>query len=137
MLGLPSNQAEAAESDVQALQECIKQSTSGRDRIIAARWLMAGMGSAPQLRDLASIEPETKRGIDRQLAQLFTRLMTVDCLNEARPVFQSNDPAAMRAAGGTLGEIAMQEIVAHPETLRAVEGYAEFLNLEDFEVLRR
>jgi hypothetical protein len=136
LMALPATPAQAAEADVRALQECIRQSTSGRDRITSARWLVSALGSAPQLRDVARIDPDVKRDLDREMAQLFTRLMTVDCLNEAKPVWTSRDPAEMQAAGGSLGEIAMQELFTNPETASAVSAYAQFLNEEDFAALR-
>jgi hypothetical protein len=98
---------------------------------------MGALASAPQLEDMVRVDPELKRQSDMGMAALFTRLLTVDCLSEAKVVFRGGDSTAgVRYAGESLGEIAMQELFGDEAALAGLTSYTEYLEQADFEVLK-
>ena len=93
-LSLAPQAATAQSSDnaaADALGNCLARKSTGEDRLVFAGWMVAALASAPQLAGVANVDPSTKAALDRQLAAIFTRLMTVDCAAEARPLFQARD----------------------------------------------
>ena len=134
-LSLAPQAATAQSSDnaaADALGNCLARKSTGEDRLVFAGWMVAALASAPQLAGVANVDPSTKAALDRQLAAIFTRLMTVDCAAEARPLFQARDNEGMRIAGGALGRIAMQEISGDPAASEALEAFTKYLRGEDF-----
>jgi len=129
--------AQATEADGQALAQCVQLSTNGKDRILTARWLLAVMASAPQLHDVVQVDPQLKQQTDMGMAALFTRLLTVDCLGEAKVVFQGGDTNAdMRQAFELLGQIAMKELFGDNSTNEGLTAFAKYLDEADFDVLK-
>ena len=127
-------QTASSQSNAERLGNCLVSKTTGEDRILSARWILAAMASAPQVADVAHVEPAKKEEIDRAMARLFTRLMTKDCLEEARPLLLARDGAGARTAGEALGRIAMQELLSDPKAVAAVAKYATYIDYREFEV---
>ncbi|GGN45470.1 hypothetical protein GCM10011349_11570 [Novosphingobium indicum] len=138
-----SNQAPAAsvthltaaeEQDLSSkLGQCFALKSTGEDRLTLAGWFVAALASAPQIAGVAKVESATKDKFDRQVAALFTRLMTKDCVEYARPLFRARSNAGVRAAGETLGRLAMQELMGDPNAAaQMMGGYLSYLHEEDF-----
>ncbi|WP_232492286.1 hypothetical protein [Novosphingobium kaempferiae] len=120
------------------LSQCFTMKSNGSDRVTLARWFVAALASAPQISDVARVEPGRKDQLDRQVAAIFTRLMATDCAQEARPLFRARSSAGIRAGGETLGRLAMQEIMGDPKSAAAMfSGYVSYLRDEDFAALAK
>lgn len=114
------------------LAQCISLSTTGKDRLVTARWLATSMASAPLLADALSVNTGKKREIDIAMGALFTRLFTVDCRAEAAPLFKNRDTLGIEAASGRLGEIAMKELMSDPVAMVAIVEYAKYADNDAF-----
>ena len=121
----------------QALGRCFVLKSTGQDRIVAARWIFGSMASSPQVADVANISSETKASLDREMALLFTRLITVDCAAESRPLFLMKSTKGFETAGGALGQIAMTELLTNEQAAAAFSAYTDYLNEEDFEAVTK
>jgi|GEM_PF-2397908 len=115
-----------------ALGRCFVNKSTGDDRMAVARWMLAGMASAPRMADVAKVDPSRKVEADKGMAAVFTRLMTIDCANEARPLFLAKSKAAFETAGGALGEIAMKELLSDPKAAEGLSGYIQYLDERAF-----
>jgi hypothetical protein len=120
-----------------ALNECIRLKSTGQDRLLLARWIIAALGSGPQVKDLTVVDSAKKAGLDQAVARTFTRLLAVDCAAEAKPLFMARDSAAISAAGETLGQLAVQELMANKDAAAAVGAFAQYIREEDFADLRK
>jgi hypothetical protein len=116
----------------EALRQCLVNKTTGEDRVAVATWLLLATASSPQLAGAATVEPGRKEQADRVMAQLFTRLLTVDCLNFSRAMLASKGQDAFEVASGTLGQIAMNELMSNPQARAAMGDYLRYLNEADF-----
>ena len=116
----------------EALARCFVRKSTGEDRIAVAKWMLSALASGPQMEGTFKVDPVRKAEFDQHMAAVFTRLMTVDCANEARPVFKTNSSAGFEAAGGALGGIAVQELLTNPAAKRALEEYTKYLKESDF-----
>ena len=119
------------------LGDCFVLKTTGQDRMSVARWVVAAFGSAPQVADLANVSPAMKEELDRQMAQIFTRLLSKDCAEVAKPLMQQRDSRALQLAGGALGQIAVQELMGNPQAAAALSEFTKYLDPADFADLRK
>ena len=119
------------------LRDCFTAQTTGADRTTFARWFVAILATAPKVQGVASVEPGVKDQLDRQVATIFTRIITKDCAAEARPLWKARSSAAFRVAGEALGRLAMQEVASDPEGAKIFAGYASHINPADFAVLEK
>ena len=117
------------------LGECIARSTTGADRILTARWFAASLGSAPQVSDVVTVDAEVRDQTNREMAALFTRLFTEDCAEFSGPLMRSNDMGGIQAAGGRLGQIAMQELMSDPQVMAVMMGYIAYVDQSAFDKL--
>lgn len=129
-LGAP---AQAADGDApQVLGRCMAMKTTGEDRILVARWMLVAMASAPQMRDVLTVAPGRKEGLDRGMAALFTRLLVRDCPDAAQAVFKLKSNQAFQVAGESLGRVAVQELLTNPQASAALGEYVKYLKAEEF-----
>ncbi|MDT0509039.1 hypothetical protein [Novosphingobium sp. MMS21-SN21R] len=120
------------QAQVEALSQCLSMKSTGSDRIVFAGWFVSSMASAPQLKGLADVSPERRDELDRGLAQIFTRLITVDCKVVARPLLKPGNLQAFSSAFEVFGRLAVQELAGDPETDRAMGAFAKYINQSDF-----
>lgn len=129
--------AAATQEQVDALGNCIRLSTSGKDRIATAKWMVGALGTSPKLQEVVQVDGAAKIEADKAMAALFTRLLTVDCRDEAKPVLNSGKSDDMESASRVLGEIAMQEIMTDKATSQAIGAFADYIVEEDFADLKK
>ena len=110
------------------LGQCLVDNSTGRDRTIVARWMGASLAASPRMEGLIALDKNAKVEADKAMAQLFTRLLTKDCEDEARAVLAERSPHSMQAAGGRLGEIAMRELMMDPVAMQALTAYAQYVD---------
>ena len=121
MLTMPS--AEAA-----ALGQCLVGKSTGNDRILFARWMGASIAMSPTMKDVVTVDAAAKDKIDREMAALFTRLMTEDCRAEMSTLVKAQDASGIQAASGKLGEMAMRELMQDPAAMQALIAYAKYID---------
>lgn len=117
------------------LRDCFAAQTTGADRTTFARWFVAILASAPKVQGVARVKPGVKDQLDRQVAAIFTRVITKDCAAESRPLWKVRSDAAFRVAAETFGRLAMQEVSSDPEGQKIFAGYASYIKPADFSVL--
>lgn len=119
------------------LSQCFALKSTGEDRLALARWFAAALASAPQLAGVAQVDKASKDALDRQVAGLFTRLMVKDCAEFSRPLSRARSAQGFRAAGETLGRLAVEELLNDPKAAAAtLGGYLSYIREEDFAALR-
>lgn len=118
-----------------ALGQCLVLQTNGADRLLVARWLAGAMGAGDATKSVLTVNQASKTATDKQMAALYTRLFTEDCVAEAAPLFKARDQRGIEAAGGMLGEIAMRELMNDPKVSAAVGAYVQFIDPAPFTAL--
>jgi len=115
------------------LGACLVGKTTGEDRVVVARWIAGAVASAPQVAALVKIDAAEKDQVDRAMAKVFTRLMTVDCLAQAKPLLKAGSRAGFEIVGESLGRIAVTELLNNPQASNSIEAYARYLDRQAFE----
>lgn len=120
-----SGVANAAGSD---LASCLADSTNGKERKQLAEWIFVAMAAHPELRTMSSVTDKTRDDVNITTAAILTRLLTESCVNEARAAAKTGGTETLRAAFGTLGQLAMQELMADPDVKRSLSGFEQHLD---------
>ena len=118
---------------VDALKQCLTLKSNGGDRLIFAQWLVAAMASAPQLKGVAVVNPDKRDQLDHDMAAIFTRLITVDCKDVARPVLKSKNMEGFSAAFEVFGKLSIVELTANPDASRAMGSFTKYIDDKAFE----
>jgi hypothetical protein len=128
-----STSAAAAPND---LGTCLADNTSGKDRKELAKWIFVAMASHPELKDLSSVTDGQRDKINQAFAATVTRLLTESCVAQAKVAVQRGGPEAFKSAFGTLGGLAMQELMSNPQVSTSIGGFERYLDKKKLEALR-
>ena len=119
-----------------ALNACLVAKASEADKSLLVEYVAIAMLQAPETKSLATVAPGKREAVDRGMARMFTRLITVDCKREVVAAVSGNDHrAALRIAGEVLGRNAMGKLLTNRDTASALTGYVRYLNPKDFAIL--
>ena len=110
------------------LGECLVDKTTGHDRKLLARWIFVTVSVHPELHDMFVMTPQTRDTADQETANLFMRLVTVDCINETRAAVEKDGSPAMKLAFSKLGEVAMQELMSNPAVQASFGGIDRYID---------
>ena len=111
-----------------ALSRCLADNTTGRDRKELARWVFVAMAAHPEIQDLAGQTGKAREDTSRYVGGLVTRLLTESCTQEARTAFQSEGSAAFKVAFGSLGQLAMQELMTNPQVSSSFSNIEKYVD---------
>jgi hypothetical protein len=133
----PSAAAPASGTEAQKaeLTQCVVMRTSGADRTLTAQWMFAAMSKSPHIASLSAVSDQRRTELNKAFAQLLTRLVIKDCLEQVRPLAVANLEESFEVVGRALGEVAMQELMGNPDVDKAIGAYADFLSENEFKPL--
>jgi hypothetical protein len=115
-----------------ALTACLADNTTGKDRKDLARWVFVGMASHPEIQNLSNVTQANRDDLDRILAAMLTRLMTENCVAQARSALEKDGSAAFPTAFGVMGQLAMQELMSDPGVNAAMSDFSKYLDQNKF-----
>jgi hypothetical protein len=121
----------------EALSSCPVLKTSGEDRLALARWAVGSLASARAVGSIAKVDTAAKDAADREVARLFTRLLTVDCFEPAHAMFKSGDRDGLGVAFNSLGTIAFKEVMNDPEANAALGAFTHYINADVMKKLQQ
>lgn len=93
------------------------------------------MARHPSVVQLANIPDAERVATNRNVGQLFNRLMLQDCRAETRAAWLVDGQGAIDAAFGNFGERAMVDIMGQPDVNAAVAEMASYVDSEGFAAL--
>lgn len=114
-----------ANSPTSVFAGCMVDTLNGKERKNLAKWIFLSMTAHPVIKPFSNAGAKDINESDQYIGRLITRLLTVDCPNELKMANKS-DPKAIEKAFKLVGEIAMQEIMSHQETMSALTNYINY-----------
>ena len=87
----------------------------------------------PDLRDVATTPESARDQASQSVANLLTRLVTETCRQQARAAVKHEGSQGMQAAFGSLGKLAIQELMTNREVNRTVSGFERFVDRRKIE----
>jgi hypothetical protein len=115
---------------VDALKTCVTDNTSGRDRKDLAKWVFFAMAAHPEMKQYADANAAAAADESSQkMAALITRLLTESCVSEVRAVMNTGQGSqSLKLAFETLGELAMQELMADESVHEAMSSFERYVD---------
>ncbi len=111
-----------------AANQCLADSTTGKDRKVFARWLFIAMAAHPEIRDTSAVTKETSDASSRDTGRLVTRLLTENCANEMKALVRNEGQQALPQTFQILGQLAMQELMANKEVTTSISGFQQYVD---------
>ena len=121
---------------VDDMAKCLVRSTSSKDNILLGRWLVRVYGEHSESKGLTYISDYNKKIIDRDVAKLFTRLLTQDCEYEVKKAYKYEGLSVMSNAFQVLGEVAGKELLEDRNVSKAINKFTEYVDYEKLEYLK-
>ena len=118
--------ARAAPQD--QLATCLVAHTDQADRLVLVKWIFAQFALNPSVAQMAQIPADKRDGIDKQMAVLLTRLITVDCPKDAQMAYLASGGAALEGAFNVLGQSAGRSLALDPDVQAGMTGFNKYLD---------
>lgn len=125
--GLPISSAFADES---TLGSCMVDAMTGKERKEMAQWIFFAISAHPEIKEYSNVPEATKNTADMHFANLITRLLTEDCLVQAKAAVKKDGNTAIVGAFELVGKVAMQELMRSKEVSNSISAYAKYLDQE-------
>lgn len=110
------------------LAKCLVRSTTDADKTYLVKWMFAAVALHPQVRSIASISDTQRDDLNKNVAQLFVRLLTESCRSETQEAGKYEGAAALQGSFQLLGQVAAARLFSDPAVAR---GLAELENHVD------
>ncbi len=113
---------------VDAMANCLVMNTTGAERVMMIRWITFAFAAHPSVSTSVQIDASQIEPTDREVAALFTALLTERCPNETRAAYQAEGQAAIEGAFNVLGTVASSELMMAPEVSGAMTGFTAYID---------
>jgi hypothetical protein len=120
-----------------ALSKCLVAKTGAADRTLLVKWVFGAMSTHPAVREMGETSEPVRRALAGDAAALFGRLMLEDCRAETVAAIRYDGVGAIQTSFGVLGEVAMADLMAHPNVSREMDSMASRLDRTRMEALMR
>ena len=110
------------------LAECLLRSTNDADRALLVQWMFAVVTLHPAVQSVATVSDSTRGSLNRGVAGLMERLLTVSCVSEARAALKNQGQQAFEASFAILGQIAARDMFADSHVMAGMEGFSHYLD---------
>jgi|LakMenEpi03Aug12_release.lakeMendotaPanAssembly.Ray.scaffolds.fasta_scaffold795203_1 hypothetical protein len=124
-----------ASPEGEALGRCLADNTTGKDRKDLARWVFVSMAAHPEIKPLAAVPPTAADEAARDIARLFTSVLVERCPAQARSALRGGSNG-FEAAFGTLGQLAMTELMTDPDVNATLGAFERHLDRDKLATLK-
>lgn len=124
--GQPQSNADSA----RLLANCFADSLNGRERKLMAKWVFFAMSTHSEMAPYTNIDQAQRAENRKAFAALVNRLLTEDCLAEARAALNEHGTQAIGFAFSVAGRLAMRELMTEHSVKEEMGKFAEHLDTD-------
>lgn len=117
-----------AQSATDAMAECLVASSSEEDRLTLVKWMFSAMSLHPAVQELSEISDADRETASRDMAELMTRLLTVDCQDESKAAVATDGQIAMQNSFAVLGQVAGTELFTNGNVMVGMGYLQQFID---------
>jgi hypothetical protein len=118
-----------ASSTVDALSQCLVQSTTATDKTTVLQWTFAALSQHPDLNSMSNVTIAQKEQLDKNLAQVLQRILVEQCSSQTKAVIQSDGLEAVGTSFQELGAITGNEILKTPQVKSQLNGVLKHVEM--------
>ena len=130
-----SNQPTFAGPFEDEMAKCLVTSTNKRDRNKLVKWIFRVYGDHPEVSYMVDLSDRDKKVIDKEVANIFTRLLSEDCIDETKKALDYEGDKVMFNAFQILGQVASKGIVESPDVMKSINKFVELIDYEKLDYL--
>lgn len=129
----------AVEAGVYAddMSRCLVDKTNEEDRVALVRWMFSAAAAHPAVAAISRITPEQMDAANKAAADLFTKLLTETCREQTINALKYEGPATIQLSFQVLGQVAGNELFAHPAVAKSISGLEKYADSEKIEALTK
>jgi hypothetical protein len=117
------------------MTKCLVKAMSPQDQSTLIQWTFSAMALHPDVHPYANITDEQRKALDQKAANLFQRMMTVDCRKEVVDAVKYEGTGSFEDAFAAMGEAAMRGLMNEPQVSKGMEGFVEYFDKTRMEAL--
>ena len=130
-----SNQPTFAGPFGDEMAKCLVTSTTKRDRTKLIKWIFRVYGDHPEVNYMIDLSDREKKVIDKDVANIFTRLLSEDCIDETKKALDYEGDNVMFSAFQILGQTAAQGFNNNPDVMKSINKFVELIDYEKLDYL--
>ena len=119
------------------LSKCLVAKSSAPDRTLLIKWIFGAMSTHPAVSDVGAASESLRLELAGEAAGLFGRLMLEDCRSEMKAAVRYDGVGAVQTSFGILGQVAMADLMAHPNVIRELDAMVSRLDQPRLDALLR
>lgn len=119
-----------------SLSDCISGKSTMDDHAVLVRWMFVAMSKHPAVSSLVTLTDAQVDQANKQMAELFTRLMTVTCKDQAKLALKNEGGIAVQQAFQKLGQQAGAELFIDPNVAKGMSGMTKYFDTKKLDELR-
>ena len=117
------------------MAKCLVTSTNNRDRTKLVKWIFRVYGDHPEVSYMIDLSDREKKVIDKDVANIFTRLLSEDCIDETKKALDYEGDNVMFNAFQILGQVAAQGFNNNPDVMKSINKFVEMIDYEKLDYL--
>tara|TARA_B100000700_G_scaffold289253_1_gene346442 strand:+ start:260 stop:712 length:453 start_codon:yes stop_codon:yes gene_type:complete len=119
------------------MAKCLVTSTNNRDRNKLVKWVFRVYGEHPEVSYMVDLSDREKKVIDKDVADIFTRLLNEDCIDETKKALDYEGNNVMFTAFEVLGGVAANGFMENPNVEKSIGKFTELIDDEKLDYLAR
>ena len=112
------------------LSRCLVESTTSSEKMDLVKWMFIAMSLHPAVKSIASVSPEQVEDSTKTIAELFGKLVTVTCKEQAVKALKYEGQNSMETSFQVLGGVAARELFSDPDVAAGIAGVEKYLDAE-------
>lgn len=117
------------------LAKCLVKSAGPVDQKDFVVWAFSAMSSHPDVQAYANFTETQRADLNRRAAQLYERLMIVDCRTETVAALKYEGTAALEQGFSVLGQVAFRGLMGNAKVAENFSSLQKYVDLKKFEAL--
>jgi len=117
------------------MSKCLVKATTPADRTDLMTWVFSAMTSHPAISSMSNVTPAQRDAHDKRAAELFTRLLTVDCRSQTVDAIKYEGAGAIQQSFSVLGQVAMAGLMGDPTVTANIANLAKHFDEDKFKAL--
>ena len=117
------------------MAKCLVTSTNNRDRTKLVKWIFRVYGDHPEVSYMVDLSDREKEVIDKDVANIFTRLLSEDCIDETKKALDYEGDNVMFNAFQILGQTAAQGFNNNLDVMKSINKFVELIDYEKLDYL--
>lgn len=115
------------------LSKCLVRSTSEQQKAVLVEWVFAIAALHPSVKPLSSVTDAKRNDLSKNVADLFTTLLTDTCRKETQDAVKYEGPAAIQTSFALLGQVAMTDLFSNPDVAKGMGAFSQYLDRSKFD----